>query len=100
MSKSKIVHFLSHCCGPQECDCRPRCFQREGDEIQVTATAKDVTCKNCLKAMAADQKRKLARKSTKIGGVYSEQSIELTERRVAEDLLDSLREALAKGMAQ
>jgi hypothetical protein len=64
--KTKIVHFVSRCCGPQECDCRPRCFQREGDEIQVTTTAKNVTCKNCLKGLAADKKRKSARESAQM----------------------------------
>ncbi|OSN39538.1 hypothetical protein [Pseudomonas syringae] len=55
--KTKTVHFVSHSCGPQECDCVPRCHQRAGDEIRVTGAEEKVTCKNCLSAIEADKKR-------------------------------------------
>lgn len=54
---TKIVHFVSHYCGPQECDCQPRCHQRIGDEIKVSSTEKNVTCRNCLSGIQADRKR-------------------------------------------
>lgn len=63
---SKIIHYISHYCGPQECDCRPRCHQRDGDEIRRTDSPDSVTCKNCLKGMAADYKRKCARNAAQI----------------------------------
>ncbi|MBP5968703.1 hypothetical protein [Pseudomonas iridis] len=63
---AKVLHYVSHGCGPQECDCRPRCFQREGDDIQTTSTAANVTCKNCLKGLAADKKQKSLREQAQI----------------------------------
>ena len=64
--KSRIVHYVPHMSWPQECDCRPVCHQRDDDEIQGSSDRKAVTCKNCLRSMAASQKRKSARESAQM----------------------------------
>lgn len=51
-----VIHFVSHSCGPQECDCRPRCHAREGDEIKVSSSIQAVNCKNCLRGLEKDRR--------------------------------------------
>lgn len=51
-----VIHFVSHGCGPQECDCRPRCHAREGDEIKVSSSVQAVNCKNCLRGLEKDRR--------------------------------------------
>lgn len=53
--KKAVIHFVQHRCGPQECDCSPRCHAREGDEIVTSSSVAAVTCKNCLKGLKKDR---------------------------------------------
>ena len=52
--KKAVIHFVQHSCGPQECDCSPRCHAREGDEIVTSSSVAAVTCKNCLRGLKKD----------------------------------------------
>jgi len=61
---TKIVHFVSHYCGPQECDCSPRCHAREGDEIVTSSSVAAVTCKNCLRGLRKDRHPGLPQSTT------------------------------------
>lgn len=56
MAKIKKVHFVAHCCGPDECDCDPYCHVW-ADELETTGRLQHVTCKNCLKSLAAREER-------------------------------------------
>lgn len=52
---SRTAHYIEHHCGFQECDCEVAC-RAEGD-LSVTAHKSEVTCKNCLRSIAAWAKR-------------------------------------------
>lgn len=71
MSK-KTLHYVIHGCGPQECDCSAVCNPREGDEIQITTDASQVTCGNCLRVMA---KRKVPLASDQVARLQGPKSI-------------------------
>lgn len=55
----KVIHHVTHSCCLQECDCLPSCHQ--WGELKQTSVEADVTCKNCLRVMASEQKRKAKR---------------------------------------
>ena len=71
MSK-KTLHYVIHGCGPQECDCSAVCNPREGDEIQITTNASQVTCGNCLRVMA---KRKVPLASDQVARLQGPKTI-------------------------
>lgn len=63
MSRAKAVHLVEHhCAAVDDCECSAAC-RIEGHEIQETGIRKYVTCKNCLRSMAAEQKRKSKREA-------------------------------------
>lgn len=66
------MHYVIHSCGPQECDCSAVCNPREGDEIQITTNASQVTCGNCLRVMA---KRKVPLASDQVARLQGPKSI-------------------------
>ena len=59
LKRVKTIHFVTHRCCLQECDCPTHCHQ--WGETKATSIEADVTCKNCLRVIAADQKRKRKR---------------------------------------
>lgn len=56
MAEKQSVHYLTHHCGPQECDCEPLCKGRAMDPI-TSSRENEVTCKTCLRALAAGRAR-------------------------------------------
>lgn len=56
MTIKQVVHYIAHHCGPQECDCLPLCKGRAADPM-ATSAEKYVTCKTCLRALAAGRAR-------------------------------------------
>lgn len=89
---TKIVHFVSHYCGPQECDCSPRCHAREGDEIVTSSSVAAVTCKNCLRGLRKNRHPGLPQ-STTIAEERDQLKAECEAMRKAADRYQWLREA-------
>lgn len=52
----KAVHYVPCCCPGDDCDCNAYC-RIASDEYESTGRAIYVTCKRCLSAMTARNKR-------------------------------------------
>lgn len=65
MSRQKVMHYVEHHCGEQECDCEPLC-KVAADECQTISLLRYVTCGNCLRMIEAAQKRKWKREAAQI----------------------------------
>lgn len=58
VSRAKAAHLVEHhCAAVDDCECYAAC-RIEGCEIQETGIRQHVTCKNCLRSIGAEQKRK------------------------------------------
>lgn len=66
MTRAKAIHLVEHhCAAVDDCECYSAC-RIDGCEIQETGIRKHVTCKNCLRSIAAEQKRKSKRETSQI----------------------------------